>query len=125
MPEGLPSFALPRNGFNDASDIGDIISACVPVALVAFMSQWTVARKYAEMRQEELDPNQEAFALGEQRRSTFSRTREASCVHLMSLDCISAFAVRGRWGVGRGSKSRPAQSFTPPSFVGYGGALQV
>lgn len=66
VPTGLPRFSLPDHAFSDVSDLGDVIAACVPVALVAFMSQWSVARKYADKTNQVdlLDPNQEAFALG-------------------------------------------------------------
>jgi hypothetical protein len=69
VPTGLPRFSLPDHAFSDVSDLGDVIAACVPVALVAFMSQWSVARKYADKTNQVdlLDPNQEAFALGRHR----------------------------------------------------------
>lgn len=70
VPSGMPSFAVPKRGYSgDLSELGSVITSCVPVAFLAFMSLWSVAKKYAEkLGHADLDPNQEAFALGEQDR---------------------------------------------------------
>lgn len=65
VPAGIPSFSLPKAAARDLGQIGDIILACMPVTCLAFMSSWSLSRKYAtKFNQTDLDPNQEAFAIG-------------------------------------------------------------
>lgn len=65
VPAGIPSFSIPSAAARDFAQIGDMIVACLPVTCLAFMSSWSLSRKYAsKFNQTDLDPNQEAFAIG-------------------------------------------------------------
>ena len=65
VPKGLPGFSIPTRGVSSVSELGHMVGDCLPVALLAFMSLWSVARKYADIqRQKDVEPNQEAVAIG-------------------------------------------------------------
>ena len=61
VPEGLPSFTLPRIRADDLSPV--VIGACA-VALVAFADTSVLSRSYAARLRTSVDPNQEMIALG-------------------------------------------------------------
>ena len=61
LPQGLPSFALPRITFADVSQV--VIGGCA-VALVAFADTSVLSRTYAAKTKTPVDPNQEMFGLG-------------------------------------------------------------
>ena len=61
VPEGLPSFSLPRIRADDLSPV--LIGACA-VALVAFADTSVLSRSYAARLRTSVDPNQEMIALG-------------------------------------------------------------
>jgi high affinity sulfate transporter 1 len=61
LPQGLPTFALPRI---QASDLAQVVLGGVAVALVAFADTSVLSRTYAARRQASVDPNQEMVALG-------------------------------------------------------------
>ena len=61
LPQGLPSFALPRITFADVSQV--VIGGCA-VALVAFADTSVLSRTYAAKMKTPVDPNQEMFGLG-------------------------------------------------------------
>jgi len=65
VPKGLPGFSFPTKGVGSFSELGSMVGNTLPVALLAFMSLWSVARKYADIqRQKDVEPNQEAVAIG-------------------------------------------------------------
>src|SRR3954454_5719560 len=61
LPQGLPSFALPRISFAQLSDV--IIGGCA-VAMVAFADTSVLSRTYAAKMRTPVDPNQEMIGLG-------------------------------------------------------------
>src|SRR3954464_13420610 len=61
LPQGLPSFALPRISFAQLSDV--IIGGCA-VAMVAFADTSVLSRTYAAKTRTPVDPNQEMIGLG-------------------------------------------------------------
>src|SRR4051794_1286483 len=61
LPQGLPSFALPRISFAQLSDV--IIGGCA-VAMVAFADASVLSRTYAAKTRTPVDPNQEMIGLG-------------------------------------------------------------
>jgi high affinity sulfate transporter 1 len=61
LPQGLPSFALPRISFGQLSEV--IIGGCA-VAMVAFADTSVLSRTYAAKTRTSVDPNQEMIGLG-------------------------------------------------------------
>ena len=61
LPQGLPSFALPRISFAHLSEV--IIGGCA-VAMVAFADTSVLSRTYAAKIRTPVDPNQEMIGLG-------------------------------------------------------------
>jgi high affinity sulfate transporter 1 len=61
LPQGLPSFALPRISFGQLSEV--IIGGCA-VAMVAFADTSVLSRTYAAKTRTPVDPNQEMIGLG-------------------------------------------------------------
>ena len=61
LPQGLPSFALPRITLADVSQV--VIGGCA-VALVAFADTSVLSRTYAARTKTRVDPNQEMIGLG-------------------------------------------------------------
>jgi len=61
LPQGLPSFALPRISFADLQPV--IIAGCA-VAMVAFADTSVLSRTYAAKTRTPVDPNQEMIGLG-------------------------------------------------------------
>jgi high affinity sulfate transporter 1 len=61
LPQGLPSFALPRISFAQLSEV--IIGGCA-VAMVAFADTSVLSRTYAAKIRTPVDPNQEMIGLG-------------------------------------------------------------
>jgi len=61
LPQGLPSFALPRIPFADVAQVA--IGGCA-VALVAFADTSVLSRTYAARTKTQVDPNQEMIGLG-------------------------------------------------------------
>jgi MFS superfamily sulfate permease-like transporter len=61
LPQGLPSFALPRISFAQLSEV--IIGGCA-VAMVAFADTSVLSRTYAAKTRTAVDPNQEMIGLG-------------------------------------------------------------
>jgi MFS superfamily sulfate permease-like transporter len=61
LPQGLPSFALPKISFADLDDV--IIGGCA-VAMVAFADTSVLSRTYAAKTRTPVDPNQEMIGLG-------------------------------------------------------------
>jgi len=61
LPQGLPSFALPRIPFADMAQVA--IGGCA-VALVAFADTSVLSRTYAAKTKTQVDPNQEMVGLG-------------------------------------------------------------
>ncbi len=61
LPQGLPSFALPRISFSYLSEV--IIGGCA-VAMVAFADTSVLSRTYAAKTHMPVDPNQEMIGLG-------------------------------------------------------------
>ncbi|WP_353827710.1 SulP family inorganic anion transporter [Mesorhizobium sp.] len=61
LPEGLPSFTLPRI---QASDLVPVVTAGFAVALVSFADTSVLSRSYAARLRQSVDPNQETIGLG-------------------------------------------------------------
>ena len=61
LPQGLPSFALPRIGLDQLYQI--IIGGCA-VAMVSFADTSVLSRTYAAKTRRPVDPNQEMIGLG-------------------------------------------------------------
>ena len=61
LPQGLPSFALPRL---DLADLGSVIVGGCAVAMVAFADTSVLSRTYAARSRSPVDPNQEMIGLG-------------------------------------------------------------
>ncbi len=61
LPQGLPSFTIPRISWADMKDLA--IGGCA-VALVAFADTSVLSRIYASKTKTHVDPNQEMIALG-------------------------------------------------------------
>jgi MFS superfamily sulfate permease-like transporter len=61
LPQGLPSFALPRIGL---ADLDEIIIGGFAVAMVAFADTSVLSRAYAAKSRTHVDPNQEMAGLG-------------------------------------------------------------
>jgi high affinity sulfate transporter 1 len=61
LPQGLPSFALPRISF---ADLGSIVIGGCAVAMVAFADTSVLSRTYAARTRSSVDPNQEMIGLG-------------------------------------------------------------
>jgi len=61
LPQGLPSFALPRIGFADLRQV--LIGGCA-IAMVAFADTSVLSRIYAIKLRMAVDPNQEMIGLG-------------------------------------------------------------
>jgi high affinity sulfate transporter 1 len=61
LPQGLPSFALPKINFAQLDDV--IIGGCA-VAMVAFADTSVLSRTYAARTRTLVDPNQEMIGLG-------------------------------------------------------------
>jgi high affinity sulfate transporter 1 len=61
LPQGLPSFALPKISFAHLDDV--IIGGCA-VAMVAFADTSVLSRTYAAKTRTPVDPNQEMIGLG-------------------------------------------------------------
>lgn len=61
LPQGLPTFALPRIL---PGDLAQVVLGGVAVALVAFADTSVLSRTYAARRGTPVDPNQEMVALG-------------------------------------------------------------
>jgi high affinity sulfate transporter 1 len=61
LPEGLPAFALPRLGLEDASAV---LTGGLAVAVVAFADTSVLSRAYAARLRAPVDPDQEMVGLG-------------------------------------------------------------
>ena len=61
LPQGLPSFALPRV---DLADLGQIAIGGCAVAMVAFADTAVLSRTYAAKTRTSVNPNQEMIGLG-------------------------------------------------------------
>ena len=61
LPQGLPSFAVPRVGL---ADLGTVVTGGVAVALVSFADTSVLSRTYAARTRTTVDPNQEMVGLG-------------------------------------------------------------
>lgn len=61
LPEGLPSFTLPRI---QASDLVPVVTPGFAVALVSFADTSVLSRSYAARLRQSVDPNQEMIGLG-------------------------------------------------------------
>ena len=61
LPQGLPSFALPRI---DLADLGQVVIGGCAVAMVAFADTSVLSRTYAAKTRTHVDPNQEMIGLG-------------------------------------------------------------
>jgi high affinity sulfate transporter 1 len=61
LPQGLPSFALPRIRLEDLGSV--VIGGCA-VAMVAFADSSVLSRTYAAKTRSAVDPNQEMIGLG-------------------------------------------------------------
>src|SRR6478609_1257752 len=61
LPQGLPSFALPKIDWAELSQIG--VAGCA-IALVAFADTSVLSRTYAAKLRTPVDPNQEMIGLG-------------------------------------------------------------
>jgi len=61
LPQGLPSFALPRIDWAELSQIG--VAGCA-IAMVAFADTSVLSRSYAAKLRTPVDPNQEMIGLG-------------------------------------------------------------
>ncbi|WP_035610783.1 sulfate permease [Haloferula sp. BvORR071] len=61
LPQGLPSFTLPRFSYSDLSNI--VIGGCA-VAMVSFADTSVLSRTYAAKNKTPVDPNQEMIGLG-------------------------------------------------------------
>ncbi|HNQ05221.1 MAG TPA: SulP family inorganic anion transporter [Thiobacillaceae bacterium] len=61
IPEGLPSFALPRF---DLDKLGTLLSAALVISLVGFMEAISIAKAIAARTKQRLDPNQELVGQG-------------------------------------------------------------
>jgi len=61
LPQGLPTFALPRIG---VEDLGSILVGGLAVALVSFADTSVLSRVYAAKTNTKVDPNQEMVGLG-------------------------------------------------------------
>jgi MFS superfamily sulfate permease-like transporter len=61
LPQGLPSFTIPRIPLEDMKDV--VIGGCA-VALVAFADTSVLSRIYAIKTKTHVDPNQEMIGLG-------------------------------------------------------------
>jgi high affinity sulfate transporter 1 len=61
LPQGLPSFTLPRIGL---ADLGQVVIGGCAVAIVAFADTSVLSRTYAARTRTKVDPNQEMVGLG-------------------------------------------------------------
>lgn len=61
IPQGLPSFALPRL---DLDKLGALLSAALVISLVGFMEAISIAKAIAARTKQRLDPNQELVGQG-------------------------------------------------------------
>jgi len=61
LPQGLPSFAIPRI---DLADLGPVLIGGCAVAMVAFADTSVLSRTYAAKTRTSVDPNQEMIGLG-------------------------------------------------------------
>ncbi len=61
IPQGLPSFALPRF---DLDKLGSLLSAALVISLVGFMEAISIAKAIAARTKQRLDPNQELVGQG-------------------------------------------------------------
>jgi high affinity sulfate transporter 1 len=61
LPQGLPSFTLPRINL---ADLGDVVIGGCAVAMVAFADTSVLSRTYAAKTRSQVDPNQEMVGLG-------------------------------------------------------------
>jgi high affinity sulfate transporter 1 len=61
LPQGLPTFVLPRIG---AADLGQVIIGGFAVAMIAFADTSVLSRTYAARIHMKVDPNQEMIGLG-------------------------------------------------------------
>jgi SulP family sulfate permease len=61
IPEGLPSFSIPKI---DKSIASDLLPVAITLALVAFMEAYSVAKAVEEKHDYKIDANQELKALG-------------------------------------------------------------
>ncbi|HXD05297.1 MAG TPA: sulfate permease [Burkholderiaceae bacterium] len=61
LPQGLPSFAIPRI---DLADLGPVLIGGCAVAMVAFADTSVLSRTYAAKTRKSVDPNQEMIGLG-------------------------------------------------------------
>jgi high affinity sulfate transporter 1 len=61
LPQGLPSFHVPRA---DVSDLATLAATAVGISLVAFADTSVLSRTFAARLGDDVDPNQEVIALG-------------------------------------------------------------
>ena len=61
LPQGLPSFAVPRI---DYADLGQVVIGGCAVAMVAFADTTVLSRTFAARTRTHVDPNQEMIGLG-------------------------------------------------------------
>lgn len=61
IPEGLPSFALPKISWDM---IGNLLTATIVIALVGFMEAISIAKAIAARTRQKIDPNQELLGQG-------------------------------------------------------------
>jgi high affinity sulfate transporter 1 len=61
LPQGLPSFTVPRVTF---ADIGPLLVGAISIAVVAFADTSVLSRTFAAKRGEQVNPNQEMIGLG-------------------------------------------------------------
>lgn len=61
IPEGLPSFALPKVSWDM---IGTLLSTAIVISLVGFMEAISIAKAMAAKTKQRLDPNQELIGQG-------------------------------------------------------------
>jgi sulfate permease, SulP family len=61
VPEGLPSFSLPKFSWDM---IGSLLSAAIVISLVGFMEAISIAKAIAAKTKDKIDPNQELIGQG-------------------------------------------------------------
>ena len=61
IPEGLPSFSLPKFSWEM---IGSLLSAAIVISLVGFMEAISIAKAIAAKTKDKIDPNQELIGQG-------------------------------------------------------------
>jgi SulP family sulfate permease len=61
VPEGLPSFSMPKMSWNM---LGSLLSAAIVISLVGFMEAISIAKAMAAKTKQKIDPNQELIGQG-------------------------------------------------------------